>query len=69
MTIEKIIELCGKTVAITIVLIVGGIGGAYWWANTPPSRPRGVPSNAVWLWAPYVGLPGPKRGIWLSCSN
>jgi hypothetical protein len=22
----------------------------------------------LWLWAPYVGLPGPKRGTWLSCS-
>jgi hypothetical protein len=68
MTLEKIVALSGKIVAATVVLVVGGIVGAYWWANTPPARPRGVSSDAVWLWAPYVGLPGPRRGDWLSCS-
>jgi hypothetical protein len=46
-----------------------GIVGAYWWSNTVPARPAGVASDAVFLWAPYVGLPAPRRGRWLSCST
>ncbi len=52
---------------IGVALFVIGIKCAYWWANTPPSRPMGVPSSAVFLWAPSVGLPSPRRGNWLNC--
>ena len=41
--------------------------GAYWWANTVPHRPPGVPAKAVFLWAPYTGLPGQRRGWWMTC--
>lgn len=55
-------------VAILALLILGLVG-AYRLANTIPSRPKGVASNAVFLWAPAVGFPGglPRRGWWLSC--
>jgi hypothetical protein len=54
---------------VLLILAVAAILGAYWWANIPPSRPRELSANAVWLWAPSVGLPAPKRGIWLACWN
>lgn len=54
-------------VTAIIAVLIAGIAGAYWWANTVPSRPQGVSSNAVFLWAPYVGFPGPRRGWWLAC--
>jgi hypothetical protein len=63
---------CGKVLAVLAatggVLIISVVG-AYWWTNTVPSRPKGVASNAVFLWAPYVGAPGPRRGWWLGCSE
>jgi hypothetical protein len=62
---EKAVATLGATAALLIV----GIAGAYWRANTVPSRPRGVSSTAVFLWAPFVGFPGPRRGWWLACSE
>ena len=32
-----------------------------------PRRPRGIPKGAVFLWAPPVGLPAPRRGDWVHC--
>lgn len=55
------------TVAALMLLLIAGLVGAYWWARTVPSRPKGVAANAVFLWAPAVGFPGPRRGWWLSC--
>jgi hypothetical protein len=55
--------------AVTPMFLIIGVVVAYWWANTVPSRPRGVSSNAVFLWAPYVGFPGRRRGWWLACSE
>jgi hypothetical protein len=55
------------TVAVIVALLIAGVVGAYWWAGTVPSRPKGVAPDAVFLWAPHVGFPGPKRGWWLSC--
>jgi hypothetical protein len=49
---------------VSLILI---IVGAFWWANTVPGRPKNVAANAVFLWAPYVGLPAPRRGWWLAC--
>jgi hypothetical protein len=56
-------------VAATVALLILGLVVAYWWAGQIPSRPKGVATNAVFLWAPHVGFPGPRRGWWLSCSN
>src|SRR5712675_1060352 len=53
--------------AVTAAAFVAGICGPYWWSNTIPSRPKGVAANAVFLWAPYVGLPESRRGWWLVC--
>ena len=58
-----------KVFAALFTLAVIAIAGAYWWSNVPPSRPKSVPSTAVWLWGPNVGLPGPKRGLWLDCRR
>ena len=53
---------------IALSIVIGlAFAGSYWWANTVPLRPSGVTLNAVFLWAPYVGLPGPRHGIWLGC--
>jgi hypothetical protein len=49
---------------ISLILI---LVGAYWWSGTVPSRPKTVAANAVFLWAPHVGLPAPRRGSWLAC--
>jgi hypothetical protein len=51
---------------VSLILI---IVGAFWWANTVPGRPKNVAANAVFLWAPYVGLPAPRRGWWLACNR
>jgi hypothetical protein len=56
-------------VAVIAALLIIGLVGAYWWAGQIPSRPKGVAANAVFLWAPHVGFPGPRRGWWLSCSE
>ncbi len=62
-------EKVGLAFGATVAILVFGVVGSYWWANTVPSRPKGVSSNAVFLWAPYVGFPGPRRGWWLACSE
>src|SRR3954471_1801267 len=54
-------------VAAAAVLVLVGTIGAFWWAGTVPSRPKGVAADAEFLWAPHVGLFGPRRGWWLSC--
>ncbi len=42
---------------------------AYWWSNREPSKPKDVPQSAVFMWAPYDGIPGPRRGWWLHCDQ
>ena len=69
MTIGKVLVLGVKVGAIVLVLLIVGVIGAYWWANAPPNRPANAASKAVWLWSPSVGLPAPKRGIWVGCSQ
>lgn len=54
--------------AVGVVLVLGIIG-AYWRSNTVPSKPKGISADAVFLWAPYVGVPGPRRGWWLYCQQ
>ncbi|MGH9559918.1 MAG: hypothetical protein ACRD3S_00560, partial [Terracidiphilus sp.] len=59
-----------KTIAAlfaTGFLIMGAIAGCYWWASSIPRRPPEVTADAVFLRAPYVGLPAPRRGWWMSC--
>ncbi len=72
---EKV--FCGMTLFEKVTYAVAGIVAslivvlvlAYWWAGRIPSQPKGVATNAVFLWAPHVGFPGPRRGWWLSCSD
>jgi len=55
---------------VLLILVFSLILSSYvvdWWANTPPRRPKGVPANAVWIWAPHVGFPRAPRGDWLYC--
>jgi hypothetical protein len=51
-----------------ITVVVLGIVGIYWWADTPPTRPAGVTKDAIFFWGLPVGLPAPKRGDWVSCN-
>jgi hypothetical protein len=60
---EKSVAVLMLLVAVGIVAIVGG----YWWSNTIPHRPQGVPETAVFLRAPATGAPGAPRGEWLAC--
>jgi hypothetical protein len=60
---DRAIKIAAGVAALCII----GIVGEYWYANTPPSRPLNVPPDAVFVWAPYVGLPTAPRGTWLSC--
>ncbi|HXU21773.1 MAG TPA: hypothetical protein VN788_14410 [Verrucomicrobiae bacterium] len=52
-----------------MLLLIGVTYGAFWWAGKVPRRPKQVAANAVFLWAPSVGLSAPKRGWWLSCTE
>ena len=62
-----------KKVALTLtailVVVVTGIAASYWWSNRVPSRPKNVSPGAVFLWAPYVGLPAARRGWWMGCER
>lgn len=63
-------RMLGK-VLIIIVAFAGvavlAKAGAYWWSNVPPKRPKGVPTDAAFLWAGHLGLPAPKHGTWIAC--
>ena len=62
-----------KKVALTLtailVVVVTGIAASYWWSNRVPSRPKNVSPDAVFLWAPYVGVPAARRGWWMGCER
>ena len=60
-------EKAAIAAAVLFVVVAIGIWGAYRWSNTVPRRPKGVRNDAVFLWAPYVGLPAPRRGWWIAC--
>jgi hypothetical protein len=51
----------------TLFILFLAVFSLYWWANTPPKRPSGVSSDAVFVWGPPVGLPAAKRGDWIMC--
>jgi hypothetical protein len=63
----KAVRKIGIALAAIMFVLLGGVVVSYWWSNTVPRRPKGVSGNAVFLWAPYVGVPGPRRGWWLAC--
>jgi hypothetical protein len=67
MDVERLVVGAAKVVTVIVLVAAIAIFGAYWWARTPPKRPHGVSANAVWLWAPAVGVPSPKRGMWVGC--
>lgn len=60
-------EKMSVAAGMVLLVLLGGFVSAYWWSVTIPRRPTQVASNAVFLWAPHVGLPAPRRGWWLSC--
>jgi len=57
----------GIALGAIMFALVAGVLLSYWWANTVPRRPKQVSDRAVFLWAPYAGVPGPRRGWWLAC--
>ncbi len=63
--LEKIMLAVGLAGA----LLIGGFFLASYWSTRIPTRPSTVAIDAVFLWAPAVGLPAPRRGSWLSCSE
>lgn len=60
---QKIVVVVSFVVGLSFV----GILVAYWWTNTVPSRPKSVRADAVFIWAPHVGVPVPRRGWWIAC--
>jgi hypothetical protein len=62
-----------KKVALTLtailVVAVTGIATLYWRSNTIPRHPNNVSPSAVFLWAPYVGVPSGRRGWWMACEH
>lgn len=48
-------------------MLIVAIVAAFWWAGVPPRRPRSLPRGAVFLWGPHLGIPKPKKGLWLNC--
>jgi hypothetical protein len=63
----KIADKVLRIVVTVVGIAVLAMAGAYWWANIPPKRPKGLPSDAVFLWAGHLGLPAPKHGTWIEC--
>ena len=60
-------EKVAVALAVAVIALIGVIIGGFWWARRAPSRPAGVAANAVFIWAPHLGLPAPRRGWWLVC--
>jgi hypothetical protein len=62
-----------KKVALTLtailVVVITGIAALYWRSNTIPRHPNNVSPSAVFLWAPYVGVPTGRRGWWMACEH
>jgi hypothetical protein len=58
----------GAIVLLAVVSLFLLVAGAFWWSGQVPSRPKTVSPDAVFLWAPNIGVPGPRRGSWLSCK-
>src|SRR5437660_7610177 len=54
-------------ITAVFLLATAGFMVASWWTGREPGRPKGVAANAVFLWAPHLSFPGPRRGWWLSC--
>lgn len=54
-------------IAVGLAILLIGLAVAYWRAGQIPNRPKDIAANAVFLWAPHLGVPGPRRGWWLSC--
>lgn len=67
METAKIVRNIGLVVSVILVGLIASLYLAYRWTNTVPKRPKGVSQDAVFLWAPYVGLPAPRRGWWFNC--
>ena len=63
----SLLERATYAVAGILAALIVGYVIAYWWTGRVPSRPAGVRADAVFLWAPAVGLPAPRRGDWLAC--
>jgi hypothetical protein len=58
-----------KAGCVLAILIVVAIIAAFWWAGVTPGRPRSLPADAVFLWAPYRGIPKAIKGVWLNCRQ
>lgn len=64
-TLGKLVLLLGIPALVLATVVIGG----YWWSNTTPLRPKGVPTTAVFLRAPATGAPGAPQGEWLACTE
>ncbi len=62
-----LLERAVYLIAGLILFLTIGFAVAFWWTSRVPSRPSGVRADAVFLWAPAVGLPAPRRGNWIAC--
>jgi hypothetical protein len=64
---EGRLKLILAVAGLVVVFVAASVKVGYWWSNTQPRRPSEVSPDAVFLWAPYVGAPAPRRGRWLAC--
>lgn len=64
MTLPEKLTAVLTSIVVSIAIVIAGF---YWWAGIPPSRPSAMSSKAVFLWAPNVGVPTFKRGVWVDC--
>jgi len=62
-----VVEKLGTALGAIVVFLIAAFFVSFWWSTKTPRRPASVAKNAVFLWAPHVGLPAPRRGWWLSC--
>lgn len=55
-------------IVAAIVAVLGAIVARIQWANSVPSRPKNLPTTAIWIPAPPAPLDFSPRGYWLACS-
>lgn len=57
----------GVGIVIALIAVLGAVVARIDWANSVPSRPKTLPTTAIWVPAPPAPLDFFPRGYWLAC--
>jgi hypothetical protein len=59
-----------RTIILSLGLVAVFAGLVFfrlWWASLPPTRPKDMPPDSVWIEAPVAPFDFSPRGYWLGC--